>query len=159
MPAGWDDFYGFQTVAFFGTAVMSNGKSIVYPNSSYQTDIIRDISVDFLRHRWNKSKPFFMFVTPHAPHSPYTPAPRHAGTLSGLRQPPNPSFNMDSTLQSKLPGDLAKLPEVNASFMNAIFEMRAESLLAVDEMIAALLDEIEAQGVRNDTFVIFSADK
>lgn len=27
-----------------------------------------------------------MFLTPHAPHAPYTPAPRHAGTLAGLKQ-------------------------------------------------------------------------
>jgi hypothetical protein len=25
-----------------------------------------------------------MMLTPHAPHEPYTPAPRHKGTLKGL---------------------------------------------------------------------------
>ena len=35
-----------------------------------------------------------MMLTPHAPHAPYTPAPRHKGTLKGLVQPIDPAFNM-----------------------------------------------------------------
>ena len=41
---------------------------------------------DRMRNTHDKSKPLFMFLTPHAPHAPYTPAPRHKGLLAGLKQ-------------------------------------------------------------------------
>jgi arylsulfatase A-like enzyme len=77
VPPGWTDWYGFQTVAFFGTAVLENGVSKTYPKEDYQTDIIANLSLSWLKTKYNRSKPFFMFITPHAPHAPYTPAPRH----------------------------------------------------------------------------------
>lgn len=75
----------------------------------------------------------------HQRHSPYTPAPRHKGTLKGLRQPHGPAYNMNATLQIKLPGVLGNLPEVQDSAMDSIYESRAESLLAIDEMIGQFL--------------------
>jgi N-acetylglucosamine-6-sulfatase len=165
IPPGWSSFYGFQTVAFFGTAVRKapNGvrgaaASEVYPKDNYQTDIIANITLDWMRHTRNRTAPFFLFLTPHAPHAPYTPAPRHKGTLAGLKQPHDPSFNLPSELQSLLPGNLGQLPEVNASQMDAIYESRAESLLAIDEMIGHLLDEVEAQGAAQSTYFFFSCD-
>jgi arylsulfatase A-like enzyme len=40
--------------------------------------------------------------------------------------------------------------------MNKIYQSRAEALLAVDEMIGNLLDQIEAMKVQDKTFVFFS---
>ena len=39
---------GFQTVNFMGTAVNMNGQTKVYPKDNYQTDIIANISLDWL---------------------------------------------------------------------------------------------------------------
>eukprot|EP00041_Stephanoeca_diplocostata_P026063 m.694885 g.694885 ORF g.694885 m.694885 type:complete len:627 (+) comp22885_c1_seq7:239-2119(+) len=158
LPAGWTDWYGFQTVDFFGTQVNMNGTSTKFPADAYQTDIIANISLHWLRYNRDRTRPFFLMLTPHAPHEPYTPAPRHAGTLQGLAQRFDPAFNMATELQQLLPGRLGALPEVNNASMNNIFEKRAESLLAVDEMIGNLLDEIEAQNVMNNTFFFFSCD-
>jgi len=158
VPPGWGDWFGFQTVDFFGTQVNINGNSTKYPKSSYQTDIIANISLNWLRKSWNQSKPFFMFLTPHAPHAPYTPAPRHKGTLANLTQPLDPSFNMAEDLQKLLPGVLGGLPEVKVKKMDEIYQKRAESLLAIDEMIGHLLDEIQTLGVQDHTYVFFSCD-
>jgi len=158
VPPGWGDWYGFQTVAFMGTQVNVNGKSTKYPEDNYQTDIIANISLNWLRNSWNQSQPFFMFLTPHAPHKPYTPAPRHLGTLANLTMSLDPSFNMSEDLQKLLPGVLAKLPEVKVDAMNKIFQKRAESLLAIDEMIGHLLDELRELGVEKNTYVFFTCD-
>lgn len=158
VPPGWTSWYGFQTVDFFGTQVNVNGVSTAHPMTDYQTDIIANYSIDWLRNKRDRSKPFFMMLTPHAPHAPYTPAPRHAGTLANLTQPADPAFNMPTALQKLLPGNLANLPLVDAGAMNDIFERRAESLLAVDEMIGGVLDELREQGVQQNTFFFFSCD-
>ena len=158
VPPGWSSFYGFQTVDFFGTAVNVNGVTKVYPKADYQTDIIANISLAWMRETYNQTKPFFMFITPHAPHAPYTPAPRHKGTLAGLKQPVDPAFNLPDALQQLLPGNLAHLPVVNASQMDTIYESRAEALLAIDEMIGHLLDEVSALGVEDNTYFFFTCD-
>ena len=158
VPPGWGDWYGLQSIEFFGSRVNVNGRSVVYPADAYQTDIIANLSLSWLRTTWQKEKPFFMWVTPHAPHAPYTPAPRHKGTLSGLRQPADPAFNLPDALQAKLPGHMANLSLVNVTAMDVIYQSRAEALLAVDEMIGDLIDEIDAQGVLDRTWIFFSCD-
>ena len=100
IPPGWTEFYGFQTVAFFGTAVNMNGTSYKYPKDNYQTDIIANISLNWFKQIYSdKDKPFFVMLTPHAPHAPYTPAPRHKGKLAGLVQPADPALNLPEALQ------------------------------------------------------------
>ena len=76
--------------------------------------------------------------------------------MKGLVQPPDPAFNLDASLQNLLPGNLGKLPLVSVDGMNKIYQSRAEALLAVDEMIGNLLDQIEAMKVQDKTFVFFS---
>lgn len=158
IPPGWTDWFGFQTVDFFGTQVNMNGNSTKFPETAYQTDIIANLSIAWLRYAHDRSKPMFMMLTPHAPHEPYTPAPRHLGTLSGLVQPDDPAFNMPDALQKLLPGNLGRLPNVSSTTMNGIYERRAESLLAVDEMIGGVLDELAAQDALGNTYFFFSCD-
>ena len=40
---------------------------------------------------------------------------------------------------------------MNSTLMNELYEMRAESLLAVDEMIGGLVDELTRQGIMENT--------
>lgn len=158
IPPGWGDWYGFQVLDFFGPRVNSNGKSILYPQDAYQTDVIANISLDWLRNRWQKDRPFFMMITPHAPHNPHIPAPKYKGTLSGLVQPPNQAFNEPDKLQKTLPKGLDSLKTVSESKMNSIFQERAECLLSIDDMIGDLVDELQHQGVLENTYIIFTSD-
>ena len=41
---------------------------------------------------------------------------------------------------------------VNSTLMNELYEMRAESLLAVDEMIGGLVNELTRQGIMENTW-------
>ena len=41
---------------------------------------------------------------------------------------------------------------MNSTLMNELYEMRAESLLAVDEMIGGLVDELTRQGIMENTW-------
>ena len=87
-------------------------------------------------------------MTPHAPHLPSTPAPRHRGTLKGCcsKQPSDPAYDELVPI-----GMWKDSPPVNSTLMNELYEMRAESLLAVDEMIGGLVDELTRQGIMENT--------
>jgi len=158
IPQGWGSWFALESLDFFGPTFNVNGKSVQYPADAYQTDVITNISLNWLQNRWEPSNPFFMFVAPHAPHAPYTPAPRHKGTLAGLVQLPDAALNESDADQATLPGALAKLPAVNANAYSSIFQSRAESLLAVDEMVAALVGELDSQSVLDKTWIFYSSD-
>jgi arylsulfatase A-like enzyme len=153
IPPGWGHFYGFQDLSFYGSRVNMNGPSKLFPKDVYQTDLIANLSLNWLENEWERKRPFFMFITPHAPHDPHTPAKKYQGTLAGLVQPPNPSFN----LAVSLPG-LADLKEQSAKKMDETFQQRAECLLSIDDMIGDIVDKLQQLNQLDKTYIMFTSD-
>lgn len=56
----------------------------IYPG--YVTDIITDLSIDFIKNR-PKDKPFFLMCHHKAPHREWTPAPKHKAMFANRRIP------------------------------------------------------------------------
>jgi len=98
---------------FFGPHVSVNSKLVKTPGSTYQTDYIRDQALEFLTEKRDKSKSFFLYLSPHAPHAPSTPAPRHAHLFNNMTAPKNPSYNPDDDVQQQKPSRLKILPKLN----------------------------------------------
>lgn len=76
----------------------------------------------------SSSGAFFAYVAPPAPHGPYHPAARHRGAYEGL---------------VGLPDGLKR---------------RAETLLAVDEMMANIVHVLEEVGELDNTYIVFTSD-
>jgi len=62
-----------------------DGETIVTGN--YNTDDMFAEAVRFSQEAANEKDPFFLFLSPFAPHAPYVPAERHAGLYKGLGIP------------------------------------------------------------------------
>lgn len=58
----------------------------------YVTDIITDKSLDWLKERKDKSKPFVLMCQQKAPHRNWVPAPRHYHLFDGVTIPEPPSL-------------------------------------------------------------------
>jgi hypothetical protein len=93
------------------------------------------------------------------------PAPRHLGELKNIaREKPNkfgfpPSFNEADTTDKPSPiANMAPLSEGQGADLKRKRRCAWESLLAVDESVGALLDELKRSGERNDTYVFFLSD-
>ena len=77
IPAGWTDWFGLQTIGFGAcqagsrvpaggpgqspvpcqpVVVNENGNSVVYPTSAYQTDVLANISINWLQNTWERGK-------------------------------------------------------------------------------------------------------
>ncbi|MBO0851854.1 MAG: sulfatase-like hydrolase/transferase, partial [Pseudonocardia sp.] len=102
--------------------------------------------------------PFLLEVATFAPHRPYTPAPRDQNALPGLSAPRGPAFdtpptNPPSWLASRTPLTPRQLDRINNGFRK-----RAQSVQAVDQMLAAIENTVAATGQSNDTIVVFSSD-
>jgi N-acetylglucosamine-6-sulfatase len=73
---------------YYNPSLNINGKHENYDDSTYITDLLTTHAIDWLKNR-NKSKPFFLYLSHKAVHSPVTPAKRHAGMY---RQVTNAQF-------------------------------------------------------------------
>jgi arylsulfatase A-like enzyme len=90
-PTGFDqwEILPGQGVYFNPTFINAQGRRVIH---GYVTDIITDLTLDFLKHR-PKGKPFFLMCHHKAPHRPWQPeekyrmafAPRHIPEPETLR--------------------------------------------------------------------------
>lgn len=125
----------------------------------YATDVISRKTQDFISRNVETGSPFFAFVSVFAPHPPSAPAPRHEGLYQDLELPRPPSFDeADISDKSQSFNELDPLSEKEIRKMHDLYRKRAESLLAVDEMVAAVVKQLEDLGQLENTNIIFSAD-
>jgi N-acetylglucosamine-6-sulfatase len=180
IPRGWTEWYGLvdhSTYRMWGYTMYENGRRRTYGQvlreepRLYQTDVLRRKAVGFIRRRAPESTPFFLSVAFLAPHheSGYTqrltgklvrPAPRHRGRFrrARLRRPAN--YN-ERDLSDK-PWFIGRwnrplTPRRHAAILTRM-RQRWESLLAVDEAVAAIVGELRRAGELGDTYVIFTSD-
>jgi N-acetylglucosamine-6-sulfatase len=98
-------------------------------------------------------------IATFAPHAPYTPAPRDAAALPGLRAPRTSAFNAAPAADT--PKWLLAHPPLSDANIAAIdrdFRKHAQSVLAVDAMIGALQAAVAAMGEAGNTYFVFSSD-
>jgi arylsulfatase A-like enzyme len=142
-----------ENTGYFNSQFNVDGTVQTVPE--YSTDYIRDYALDLL-DTWeadNDGRPWFLHVAPYAPHDPADPAQRHA-SVTFPPWPGNPGvFETDKS---------DKPPSVrNASrtYEEALVdrERQLRTLLAVDDMVDAIFDELQATGEQN-TLAFFLSD-
>ena len=95
-PPGWSEFLSpvdGEAYQGFGYRMNENGRIVSYGNRTqdYLTDVLARKAEDLLRR--SAGTPFFLYLTPYAPHHPATPAPRHERLFPSAQVPRTPSFN------------------------------------------------------------------
>ncbi|VVE55249.1 arylsulfatase [Pandoraea terrae] len=77
----------------FNYDLNQDGRIVHYGNKpkDYMTDVLSDLAVRFIQQ--SAGTPFMIEIATFAPHAPYTPAPRDADALPGLRAPRTPAFD------------------------------------------------------------------
>jgi N-acetylglucosamine-6-sulfatase len=145
----------------FNYALNRDGKLHRHGNKpeDYLTDVLSGLATRFIKQ--SADAPFFVEIATYAPHTPYTPAPRDANAFPGLRAPRTQAFNA-------LPDERAPpwlrmhrtrpLTTADVANIDAEFRKRAQSVLAVDLMIAALQQAVAAIGAEKNTYFVFSSD-
>jgi arylsulfatase A-like enzyme len=158
--AGWNEWdVAGNGYPEFNYALNENGKLVRYGDepADYLTDVVSRIALKFIVH--SAGEPFFIEVATFAPHAPYVPAPRDADAFPEVRAPRTPAFS--AAPQSDTPKWLSRMPALSRSDIAAIdrdFRKRAQSVLAVDRMIADLQTAVAASGQAQNTYFVFSSD-
>ena len=162
VPPGWDEWYAkLGRYEYYDYDLNENGEVVSYGSETddYLTDVLSGKATDFVRRAAADDAPFFAYVSPTAPHSPATPSERHKGTLSDEAVPRPPSFDEEDV--SDKPSwikELTPITEKESSQIDDRYRERLEATLAVDEMVGSLVDELEAAGELENTYIVFTSD-
>jgi N-acetylglucosamine-6-sulfatase len=177
IPAGWDEWFGSvdpSTYRFYDYTLNENGKLIRYGSAvgDYQADIYTTKAVDAVKRLAPRAEPFFLSVAYLAPHSGMpreaddpsnlatpAPAPRHRNRFATEPLPTTPAFN-EADVSDK-PLAIRRRPHFGALRVAGITEMyrqRLESLLAVDEGVAAIVRALQDSGELSRTLFVYTSD-
>jgi N-acetylglucosamine-6-sulfatase len=177
VPPGWTEFQGLlgrDTYRFYGYTFSANGRLTAFGSTpaDFQTDVITQKSVDFVRRRAPARAPFFLwttYVAPHTgrPHAPgdtaegptAVPAPRHRVAFAGVSPPQPPSF--DEADVSDKPYVIRRRPRLGARGTARLAEAwrrRRASLLSVDEGVASIVGALRDAGELDSTLLVFTSD-
>jgi arylsulfatase A-like enzyme len=159
VPPGWDEWHAYTVLDFFNYGLIDNNVEVSYGSAEadYATDVLAGKAVDFIRAAGDR--PFFLYFAPYAPHDPATPAPRHVGRYDGV--PPWRPLSYDEADVSDKAATIRNMPLLSPTQVataDTLYQHMLESLLSVDDAVAAMLQALRETGRDEDTIVVFTSD-
>lgn len=143
----------------------------------YSEDVITDISLDWLKKR-DKDKPFFLMCHYKAPHRPWDPAPRFKDLYKGVTIPEPETLYDDFKGRSKqvanikmrigddfserdlqTPIPMLEGKELRKWAYQEYMKRYLSCVAAVDENVGRMLAWLEAEGLLEDTIIVYTSDQ
>ncbi|CAN5747835.1 hypothetical protein BH18ACT15_BH18ACT15_13360 [soil metagenome] len=127
----------------------------------YSTSFIRSRALAFLAASHRYRRPWFLLLTPNAPHAPFSSQRRYADApVSGWHGDPA-VFEDDPAVDPG--GRIDKPPYVHDSSVGfgrgeRIREAQLRTLMSVDDMMGDLREELRDTQQRGETLVLFTSD-
>lgn len=178
IPPGWSEWHASidpSTYRYYNYTINHQGSLVFYGDrpEDYQTDVWAGIADEAIRRRAPNPKPFFMWLAPMAPHDAGpreiddpperfptpVPAPRHKNLYRYLRLPQDASFNERDV--SDKPREVRRRRRFRQSDLDAMtiaYRQRLETLKAVDEMVARVVQALKDTGELENTLIVFTSD-
>lgn len=152
------------------------GERVSY--TGYVTDIITDISIDWIKRR-QEDKPFMLMCHHKAPHRPWEPDAKHAHMYNDVKIPEPLTFNDDYSNRSnaakeatmRVDRDLNKIdlkeepPEglTDAELKSWKYQRYIKDYLrvvaSIDDNVGRILDYLDESGLADNTIVIYTSDQ
>jgi arylsulfatase A-like enzyme len=164
VPPGWDEWHALVGGArYFDYRLNENGRVVSYGSAArdYLTDVLSRKANAFVRRMAasGDGKPFFLYITPYAPHGPATPAPRHADRFPNAQAPRTPSFNEEDVSDKPLwVQNHSPLTRRQITTMDDLAQRRRQSMLAVEDLVENLIATLAGTGQLANTYIFFSSD-
>jgi len=188
VPPGWSEWHAGVDLSYLGGTMSDNGKLDQLPatEAGYQTDVWSRMAQDLIARRAPSSQPFFLWLTPHVPHTggprdPDDPAAmpaangrrakqnatggttrppaRYRNRFANVPLPTPPPFN--ETDVSDKPAGVRNLPlltPAQIADLREAYQQALEADLGVDDMVAAVVARLQAAGELDSTLIVFTSD-
>jgi arylsulfatase A-like enzyme len=147
-------------------------------HSGYVTDIITDLSLDWLRQR-DEEKPFCLLLHHKAPHRPWEPDDRHADLYSDVDIPVPANYDDDYSGRGtpahvatmRVRRDLNKVDlkvdppeglsedEFAAWAYQRYMKDYLRCIASIDDNVGRVLDYLDEAGLTDDTIVVYTSDQ
>ncbi|AQG80871.1 sulfatase [Spirosoma montaniterrae] len=185
---GFDYWLSFKGQGvYYNPTFNINGKQVSHTDSSHTTDLLTDYAVKWL-NTVDKKKPFMLYLSHKAVHAMFEPTRRHRGQYRNVPINYPRSMYLTATDTSKIWGPKPSVdPETGAlkanvadmpnwvkqqrgswhgvDYMyhgqigfNDFYRQYAETLLGVDESVGRVLTWLEANGLSENTMVVYMGD-
>ena len=162
VPAGWDDWHGLVGNSVYYSYTMSNnGVAEAHGRTpaDYLPSVILNRSLTFMAK--NAGKPKFMVLSTPACHGPQEAETRYQGLYPDAHAPRTPAFNASVTgapahwiQQDKA---VYGLDDNSAAFADLVMRRRLQTLATVDDIIVAVVAQLEAQGELDNTYIFYTS--
>lgn len=183
---GFDHWVSFRGQGVYYDPILNiDGKHVQYKDSSYVTDVLTDLTLEWLKNR-DKNKPFFVYLSHKAVHSSFLPSIRDKGKYENIKvQYPVSMFaSVNDSSKTYTKGvradaspftfnykDIPKwVRDQRYSFhgvdymyhgrtdFESFYQDYLETLLGIDNSIGRVLDYLKDNGLDKETLVIYMGD-
>lgn len=157
----WVSFKGQGTYLPSADGLNIDGRHV--PQRGYITDELTEYALDWIGKR-DRNKPWMMHLAHKAVHSEFIPAPRHQGRYE------KETFRYPASMKAGAPGRPMWVENQRNSWHGVEFPYHGtldigdyykrymETLLAVDEGLARIMDLLEQRGELDDTLILYMGD-
>lgn len=161
---GFDHWVSFKGQgSYFPTPDGLNVDGRKVPQKGYLTDELTEYALEWLGKRDGK-RPWMMHLAHKAVHAEFIPAPRHAGRYAKEK------FRYPTTMKAGAPGRPMWVENQRNSWhgvdypyhskldVGEYYKRYMETLLAVDEGLARIMDLLAQRGELDDTLILYMGD-
>ncbi|KAI8960102.1 putative arylsulfatase [Daldinia sp. FL1419] len=179
--AGSDFLLDPYTYNYLNSTFQRNGEEPRSYEGQYSTDVLAEKAYGLLDEAVDAGNPFFLVAAPVAPHAnvvmkdsasdghrdldnlPFeftkpVPAERHKHLFEEEKVPRTANFNPDEPSGANWISQLPRQNTTNVEYNDHFYRQRLRSLQAVDELVDGLISRLEAHGILDNTYFVYSSD-
>ncbi|PRD26088.1 UNVERIFIED_CONTAM: Gns [Trichonephila clavipes] len=153
--------YKVGNSCYYNYSLSVDGKLVKHgsnPEKDYLTNVIVDHTLDFLSLQ-NQTIPFFMFLSPPAPHAPFEPFSAYKNRFSNISAPRTPNFGIGGKRKHWLLRQAPKiLPQSVIESVDDVFRNRWRTLLSVDDGVHEIYKKLKQMRLLENTYIFFTSD-
>lgn len=161
----WVSFY--EQGVYIDPLIVDNG--VEKKEKGYMTDILTQYTLDWIKNKRDKTKPFCLSLWHKAVHQPFTPASRHETLYEGESVAPPPYGTHYDDFAGKPAWQRAKLVKRVTDVPDRVpapgpwkprkaqYDM-LRALRSVDESIGEIVALLKEEGIYENTIIMFSSD-
>jgi len=164
---GYDYWAGFEWLGEYNNPkVWINGTEHAF--EGFSDDVLSTLAAEYICERANHSQPFCLYLGLKAPHLHFKYPARLAHALEGIDIPKPDSYDEDYDLTGKadcLKGNVIDIETFRGGLplfgnsWDTYIKSYYRSALSIDDSVGRVLDALDAAGIADDTFAIYTSDQ
>ena len=158
VPPGWDRWVAFGDAKYYDYDLWIDGNPIPETHGDaaedYATDVISAKAVALIRSA-PRDRPLFLWVAPNAPHAPtWQVAPRYRNAPCAVPRWKPPNYDEFNVIDKPL--YIRRRRPIGGKGKE--LKTTCRQLLAVDDLVGAVRDELAARGRLENTIFVYAGD-